>query len=158
MKVKRESERWKSKGEKYQIEKHMCNIGRDPHLTTARFSFPSSLPRLSLLLLLCFRWCRRLHLDDDQPVELQRNDQSVLHRAEDVHAGDQLVVGDQDHSEDKERSVLQNCLQCYGMWDGIYCDCSMAHHILSLALCFMDPKFDKVSKLCNVIQTYKNSR
>ena len=40
--------------------------------------------------------------------DLQCNDKSVFQSAKDVHACDQLEVRDEDHSEDKERSVLQN--------------------------------------------------
>jgi len=50
----------------------------------------------------CFH---RLH---HKSVYLQDDHQGVLGGAEKVHGGDELIVGDQHHPEDKERSILKD--------------------------------------------------
>ncbi len=66
------------------------------------------LEQLLLLQLLLLQRLLLLQLDDEQAVELERDHERVLAREEDVHVGDEAVVGDQQQAEHEERGVLQD--------------------------------------------------
>jgi len=62
-------------------------------------------PFFSLLLFLQSLFL--FQLNHKQSVELQGDDQGVLAGEEDVHVGDETVVGDQQHTKNKERCILE---------------------------------------------------
>ena len=48
------------------------------------------------------------HLDHEEAIELEDDDQGVLGREEYVHVGHQVVVEDQEEPKDEEGGVLQD--------------------------------------------------